>query len=87
VLTGAFSLAHRKADRYIFPAYFLVGAVGAIGAMRRFPRLAELVEKWDRPWAPAAIYVGLFLLRLITWGRLRRSRSEDMIGETPRGVP
>jgi 4-amino-4-deoxy-L-arabinose transferase-like glycosyltransferase len=70
VLTGAFSLAHRKADRYIFPAYFLVGAVGAIGAMRRFPRLAELVEKWDRPWAPAAIYVGLFLLRLITWGRL-----------------
>lgn len=72
VLTAAFSLAHRKADRYIFPVYFLVGAVGAVAGMRRFPRLARLVERWDRPWVPAAVYVGLLVLRLFTTGVLPR---------------
>ncbi len=69
-LVIAFALAHRKADRYIFPVYFIAGAVGASAALRRFPRFARLVVRLDRPWMPAAIYVLLFLLRLVTIGRL-----------------
>jgi 4-amino-4-deoxy-L-arabinose transferase-like glycosyltransferase len=70
VLVLAFSLAHRKADRYIFPVYFLVGAVGAAEGFQRFPRLGRAATLVDRPWAPAALYVLLFLLRLVTIGKL-----------------
>jgi hypothetical protein len=70
VLVLAFSLAHRKADRYIFPVYFIAGAVGAAAAGRRLPRLARLIVRLDRPWMPAAVYVLLFLLRLVTIGKL-----------------
>ncbi len=65
VLLGAFSLAHRKADRYLFAVYFLVAAVGAIDAIRRFAWLRRLVERLDRPWVPAAAHVGLVALRLL----------------------
>jgi hypothetical protein len=69
-LVACFSLAHRKADRYIFPVYFILGATGAIYAIRRVPRLERLVERLDRPWVPAVAYVLLFLLRLVTRGKL-----------------
>jgi hypothetical protein len=64
-LLGAFSLAHRKADRYLFAVYFIVAAVGAIDAIRRFAWLRRVVERLDRPWVPAAVHVGLVVLRLL----------------------
>jgi hypothetical protein len=70
LLTAAFSLAYRKADRYIFPVYFLVGAVGAGWALRRVPVIGHMADRLDRPWVPAAVYVGLFLLTLFSTGRL-----------------
>jgi hypothetical protein len=69
-LVIAFSFAHRKADRYIFPVYFIAGAVGAGVALRRVPRLARAVGRVDHPWTPAVVYVLLFLLRLVTIGKL-----------------
>jgi 4-amino-4-deoxy-L-arabinose transferase-like glycosyltransferase len=42
-----FSLSDRKADRYIFPAYFLVGAFGAVMALRRSARFRRIAERFD----------------------------------------
>jgi hypothetical protein len=70
VLAGAFSLAHRKADRYIFPVYFLTAAAGAVYGVHRFPWLSGVVRRFDRPWTGAAVYAALLLLRLATIGRL-----------------
>jgi 4-amino-4-deoxy-L-arabinose transferase-like glycosyltransferase len=64
MLTGGLSVAHRKADRYLFAAYFLVAAVGAIEGINRLAWLRRLVERLDRPWVPAAMHVGLVILRL-----------------------
>jgi hypothetical protein len=69
-LLAAFSLAHRKADRYIFVVYFLLAAAGAVAAIRRYPRLQRLVERLDRPWVPAALFVVLFLLRIVSLNAL-----------------
>jgi 4-amino-4-deoxy-L-arabinose transferase-like glycosyltransferase len=69
-LTGGFSLAPRKADRYLFPVYFIVGAVGAIDAVRRFPWMQRLVSRLDRPWVPAVVYLVAFLVALATAGLL-----------------
>jgi hypothetical protein len=65
VLLGVFSLAHRKADRYLFAVYFIVAAVGAIDAIHRFAWLRSLVDRLDRPWVPAAAHVALVVLRLL----------------------
>jgi 4-amino-4-deoxy-L-arabinose transferase-like glycosyltransferase len=70
LLTAAFSLAHRKADRYIFPAYFLIAAAGAGPALARYPRLARLARRADRPWVPASLYVALVLLTILSSGKL-----------------
>jgi hypothetical protein len=69
-LTAAFSLAHRKADRYIFPVYFLVSAAGAGAALRQSSWIARIARQLDRPWIPAVVYVLLVLLTLISSGRL-----------------
>jgi hypothetical protein len=69
-LVVVFSLAHRKADRYIFPAYFSAAALGGVYAIRRAPRFARVADALDRPWLPPALHVGLVLLRLITRGAL-----------------
>jgi 4-amino-4-deoxy-L-arabinose transferase-like glycosyltransferase len=69
-LVLAFSLAHRKADRYIFPAYFSAAALGGVTAIRRFPWLARIAERLDRPWAAPALHVALVILRLATRGAL-----------------
>jgi 4-amino-4-deoxy-L-arabinose transferase-like glycosyltransferase len=52
-----FSLFDRRADRYVFPAYYAVGAAGVLAALARFPRLARLAERLDRPWLPACVFV------------------------------
>lgn len=70
VLTAGFSLASRKADRYLFPVYFLVAAAGGVAALRRYGWLRRLADRLDRPWVPAAIYLALFLAALLTAGSL-----------------
>lgn len=72
VLTATFSIAHRKADRYIFPVYFLIGAAGAGVALRRSEGMSRLASKVNRPWIPAALYLLLVLLTLVSTGRLPR---------------
>jgi 4-amino-4-deoxy-L-arabinose transferase-like glycosyltransferase len=53
---GAFSLSDRRADRYIFPVYFAVGAAGAVMGLRSSARLfvlADRLQGWH-PW-PAVV--------------------------------
>jgi len=69
-LLVAFSLAHRKADRYIFPIYYVMAAVGGVTAIRASRRLVQLAVRVDRPWTPAALWLALFLLRLVTRSHL-----------------
>jgi 4-amino-4-deoxy-L-arabinose transferase-like glycosyltransferase len=68
---GAFSLSDRRADRYLFPVYYAVGAAGVIAALRTWPRLRSLVDRVlrDRPWIPAVLWLALFSVHLFA-GRL-----------------
>jgi hypothetical protein len=65
----AFSLSDRRADRYIFPAYYAVGAAGAVAALRGLPGLRRIAEHLDRPWVPAAVWGATFAAHLLA-GRL-----------------
>ncbi len=59
------SLSDRKADRYIFPVYYLLGAAGAAAWMRWSPALQRLARRLDSPLvAPLALVIMLagFLL-------------------------
>jgi hypothetical protein len=59
------SPANVRAERFIFPAYFMAGAVGAVGAMRRFDGFGRFVAGCDRLWwLPAAVWLVTFLLSL-----------------------
>lgn len=53
------SLSDRKADRYIFPAYYLLGAAGAAAWMRVSPRLQRLAERLDSPVAAPLVLVSM----------------------------
>jgi 4-amino-4-deoxy-L-arabinose transferase-like glycosyltransferase len=66
---GLLSLSDRRADRYIFPAYYAVGAAGAVAALRAFPRFRRFAEALDRPWVPAAVWAVTFALHVLG-GRL-----------------
>jgi 4-amino-4-deoxy-L-arabinose transferase-like glycosyltransferase len=72
VYVGAMSLGANKADRFIFPAYFLVGIAGAIVAMRRW----TTVDQWARRLAALPSYalplawLALFILTFATEGHL-----------------
>jgi hypothetical protein len=61
-----FSLSDRRADRYIFPAYYAVGAAGALAACRLWPRLGEALQAWDRrhPLTAVAVWLIGFALHL-----------------------
>jgi len=72
LLIAAFAAADRRADRFIFPAYFFFGAAGAVLATRWSPRLSRVVDRLDRPWVPAAFWMALFLLRLASGPHLPR---------------
>jgi hypothetical protein len=69
VYLGAFSLADRRADRYVFPAYYALGAAGAVAALRLAPRLHAIAVRLDRAWVPAAVWTALFTAHLFA-GRL-----------------
>jgi hypothetical protein len=66
---GLFGLSDRRADRYIFPVYYAVGAAGAVAALRVWPRFRRLAGTLDRPWVPAAVWAVMFVLHLFA-GRL-----------------
>ena len=61
---GLFSLSDRTADRYIFPAYFFVGAAGAVAGLRGFSRLGRWVDKVQAayPYEVVGVFVLTFLL-------------------------
>jgi 4-amino-4-deoxy-L-arabinose transferase-like glycosyltransferase len=63
---GLMSFSDRRADRFIFPVYFVVAAAGAVVAMRWSPLMARVVAVMDRPWVPAAVWLALLCLRLAT---------------------
>jgi hypothetical protein len=50
-----------KADRYIFPAYFLAASAGVVLACARWRWAAEAAGRLDRfwPWGPAALWLAL----------------------------
>ena len=66
---GLFSLSDRRADRYIFPVYYGVGAAGGVAALRMSTRLRSLAGTLDRPWVPAAVWAVTFAAHLFA-GRL-----------------
>jgi len=66
---GLFSLSDRRADRYVFPAYYAVGAAGAVTALRLLPSFRRLATRLDRPWVPAALWAVAFAAHLFA-GRL-----------------
>ena len=61
------ALRDTKADRYVFPAYFFAAAGGTLLAIFRWKLADEWALKLDRywPWGPVALWVGLFLSRLV----------------------
>ncbi len=63
---AAMSLGSNRADRFIFPAYFAVGAAGAAAAARRWPpasRLADRAAAFGRT-GTAALWLTLFAITL-----------------------
>ncbi len=66
-----FSLFDHKAERYIFPAYFVVGAWGAVAALHGSPRTRSVVERMDRlgRFQPVVVWALAFGLTLAA-GRL-----------------
>ena len=70
VYVGLFSLSTRRAERYIFPAYFVVGAAGAVVALRHSPRLRAVAHAAERiePYAPPLLWLLLFGLHLAGGG-------------------
>jgi len=66
---GLFSLSARRADRYIFPVYYAVGAAGGVAALRSSAGLRRLAERLDRPWVPAVVWAVVFGAHLFA-GRL-----------------
>jgi hypothetical protein len=62
---AALSPALVRAERYVFPLYFVIGAVGAVTAIRTIPAVAAVVSRTDRyPWLPIAVWFVTFLLSL-----------------------
>jgi 4-amino-4-deoxy-L-arabinose transferase-like glycosyltransferase len=70
ILIVLFSFSDRRADRFIFPAYYFMAAAGGIVAIRSSPALSRVANRLDRPWIPAACWMALFLLRLGTGSHL-----------------
>jgi 4-amino-4-deoxy-L-arabinose transferase-like glycosyltransferase len=63
---AALSLSDRRADRYAFPAYYMVGMLGAVAAMRHWPyvRLASGALARCRPLEQVLVWAVTFALAL-----------------------
>jgi len=54
-----------RAERFIFPVYFIIGAVGLVTALRRFDGFSQFAARADRySWLPIAVWMITFLLSL-----------------------
>ena len=60
-----FSLGERRAERYIFPVYFIVASGGALVAMQRWPRIERALRPLDAAFAPAVVFALTFALHLL----------------------
>ena len=70
---AALSARDTKADRYIFPAYFVLGAAGIMAACVIRPRWARAAERLAAlPYLPAALWLLLFLARVLAGSSLPR---------------
>jgi hypothetical protein len=60
------ALNDSKADRYMFPAFYLAGAGGTVVAVERWQSIKRLSERLDGswPWGPVAWWLALCLSRL-----------------------
>jgi 4-amino-4-deoxy-L-arabinose transferase-like glycosyltransferase len=65
---GLFSLSDRRADRYIFPVYYALGAAGAVAALRgcrAFDAFATRLDRWH-PLTPVALFLITFALHILS---------------------
>ena len=60
-----FSLGERRAERYIFPVYFLVASGGALAAQGRWPRIERVLRPLDSRFAPPAVFAVTAALHLL----------------------
>ncbi len=73
VTVVALSARDTKADRYIFPAYFLLGTAGILAALVVRPRWTPAAERLAAiPWVAPALWLVLFLLRVFAGSSLPR---------------
>jgi hypothetical protein len=61
---GCFSLSDRRADRYIFPVYFALGAAGAVATLRHSRSLRRAAGRLDSPGPLVPILVWLLVFAL-----------------------
>ncbi len=65
VFSAVLSPALVRAERFIFPSYFIIGAIGVVATLRRFDRAGKIVESTDRyPSLPILVWLATFLLSL-----------------------
>jgi len=77
IYLGLMSLPGRRADRYLFPAYIVLGATGAGAAARSSPpvqRLTAAADRWH-PYTAVVIYLAGFGLSL-GWNLLELPRGD-----------
>ena len=64
----AFSVFERRADRYIFPVYYILAAWWAGYGLRLYPRIREIAWRATRalyPYEQAAVWLGSVLLAMV----------------------
>jgi hypothetical protein len=65
VFIAVLSPANVRAERFIFPVYFIVAGVGVIASIRRFDGVRRMATSAEpRWWLPQAVWFGTFLLSL-----------------------
>ena len=67
-----FSLFDRRADRYVFPAYYLLAAAGMMVAIHQWDWVRRVAERWDRHHVVLSplLWIVLFSLNMASgpWG-------------------
>jgi hypothetical protein len=65
VFIAVLSPALVRAERFIFPVYFIMGSVGVVAVIRTAPGVHRVATRAAAyPWLPVAVWIGTFLLSL-----------------------
>jgi hypothetical protein len=65
VFIAVLSPALVRAERFIFPTYFIIGAIGVVATIRRVEGVRHVAERADgHPWLAIAVWMATFLLSL-----------------------